>query len=53
MSDNIRLAKVKDSTDIKGLSLALQAYNHRKVYIEWANTNFGGYTRANAKVFSD
>lgn len=53
LSDNIKLAKVKDSTDVKGLSLALQAYNYGKGYIEWANTNFGGYTRANAKVFSD
>ena len=53
LSDNIKLAKVKDPTDIKRLSLALQAYNYGKGYIEWANTNFGGYTRANAKVFSD
>ncbi len=53
LSDNIKLANVKDPTDIKRLSLALQAYNYGKGYIEWANTNFGGYTRANAKVFSD
>ena len=53
LSENIKLAKVKDPTDIKRLSLALQAYNYGKGYIEWANTNFGGYTRANAKVFSD
>lgn len=53
LSDNIKLAEVKDPSDIKRLSLALQAYNYGKGYIEWANTNFGGYTRANAKVFSD
>lgn len=53
LSDTIKLAKVKDPSDIKQLSLALQAYNFGKGYIEWANTNFGGYTRANAKVFSD
>lgn len=53
LSDVIQLAKVKDSTDIKHLSLALQAYNFGKGYINWANTNFGGYTRANAKVYSD
>lgn len=53
LADNIKLAKVKAPTDIKHLSLALQAYNYGKGYIEWANTNFGGYTRANAKVYSD
>lgn len=53
LAENIKLAEVKDPTDIRRLSLALQAYNYGKGYIEWANTNFGGYTRANAKVFSD
>lgn len=53
LSDTIKLAKVKDPSDIKHLSLALQAYNFGKGYIDWANTNFGGYTRANAKVYSD
>lgn len=53
LSVTIKLAKVKDPSDIKHLSLALQAYNYGKGYIEWANRNFGGYTRANAKVFSD
>lgn len=53
LSDNIKLAKVKDPSDIKHLSLALQAYNFGKGYIDWANINFGGYTRANAKVYSD
>lgn len=53
LSDTIKLAKVKDPSDIKHLSLALQAYNFGKGYIDWANINFGGYTRANAKVYSD
>ena len=53
LAENIKLAEVKDPTDIKHLSLALQAYNYGKGYIQWANINFGGYTRANAKVFSD
>lgn len=53
LSDTIKLAKVKDPSDIKHLSLALQAYNFGKGYIDWANMNFGGYTRANAKVYSD
>lgn len=53
LSDTIKAADVKDPTDIQQLSLALQAYNYGKGYIEWAKTNFGGYTRANAKVYSD
>lgn len=53
LAENIKLAEVKDPTDIRRLSLALQGYNFGKGYIQWANTNFGGYTRANAKVFSD
>lgn len=53
LSDTIRLAKVKNPSDINHLSLALQAYNFGKGYIDWVNVNFGGYTRANAKVYSD
>ena len=53
LSDTIKAADVKNPTDIQQLSLALQAYNYGKGYIEWAKTNFGGYTRANAKVYSD
>ena len=39
--------------DIDHISLALQGYNYGGGYISWAVTNFGGYTKANAKVFSD
>lgn len=53
LAEVFKLAEVKDPTDIKHLSLALQGYNFGKGYIQWAITNFGGYTRANAKVFSD
>lgn len=53
LSDTIRLAKVKNPSDINHLSLALQAYNFGKGYIDWVNVNFGSYTRANAKVYSD
>ena len=46
-------AKVASSGDTEHISLALQGYNYGNGYISWANEHFGGYTRANAKVFSD
>lgn len=39
--------------DISHISLALQGYNFGNGYIDWAVEHFGGYTRANAKIFSD
>ncbi|WP_416325885.1 lysozyme family protein [[Eubacterium] hominis] len=53
LADCMQKSKVKNTTDIKHISLALQAYNFGQAYIEWAVTNFDGYTRANAKVYSD
>ena len=53
LSDCFKSAQVKDMTDIDHISLALQGYNYGGGYISWAVTNFGGYTKANAKVFSD
>lgn len=53
LSDCFKSAQVKDVTDIDHISLALQGYNYGGGYISWAVTNFGGYTKANAKVFSD
>ena len=44
---------VKDTADMKNISLALQGYNYGNGYISWALKYFGGYTKANAKVFSD
>lgn len=52
LSDCLKKANVKDRYDIKNISLALQGYNFGNGYIRWALDNFGGYTRANAKVFS-
>ena len=46
-------AKVASSGDTEHISLALQGYNYGNGYISWAYEHFGGYTRANAKVFSD
>ena len=53
LSDCFKSAEVEDPFDIDHISLALQGYNYGGGYITWAVTNFGGYTKANAKVFSD
>lgn len=52
-SDCLTRAKVESPADTEKLYLALQGYNYGSGYIEWAVTNFGGYTKANAKLFSD
>ncbi len=49
----LKKANVKDVNDEKGIALSLQGYNYGNGYIEWALNNFQGYTKANAKVFSD
>ena len=53
LAECLKRASVKDSSDMKNISLALQGYNYGNGYIQWAIDHFGGYTRANAKVFSD
>lgn len=53
LAECLKRAKVNDSSDMKNISLALQGYNYGNGYIQWAIDHFGGYTRANAKVFSD
>lgn len=52
-SDCITSANVNGIADTKNISLALQGYNFGKGYITWAIEHFDGYTRANAKVYSD
>lgn len=52
-ADCIKQAKVKDPFETEGIYLALQGYNYGNGYISWAITNFGGYSKANAKVFSN
>ena len=52
-ADCISRSNVADVNDDAGISLSLQGYNYGNGYIEWALTNFNGYTAANAKVFSD
>lgn len=53
LSDCFKLAEVNGPYDMEHLSLALQGYNYGKGYVSWAVDHFGGYTRANAKVYSD
>ena len=53
LSDCFKQAGVKDIFDNDHISLALQGYNYGNGYIQWAITNFGVYSKANAKVFSD
>lgn len=48
----LRQAKCTDPFDTDTLSLAFQGYNYGNGYINWAITNFGGYTQANALMFS-
>lgn len=53
LSDCLKKGEAKDPSDIDRISLSLQGYNFGNGYIDWAITNFNGYSRANAKVFSD
>jgi len=53
LAECLKKANVKDLSDMENISLALQGYNFGNGYIQWAIDHFGGYTRANAKVFSD
>lgn len=53
LAECLKKANVKDPLDTENISLALQGYNFSNGYIQWAIEHFGGYTRANAKVFSD
>ena len=53
LSDCFKEAQVKDTFDNEHIFLALQGYNYGNGYINWAVTNFGGYSKANTKLFSD
>jgi len=53
LSNCLKKANVESVSDIENISLALQGYNYGNGYIQWAIDHFGGYTKANAKVFSD
>ncbi|WP_455684706.1 lysozyme family protein [Thomasclavelia sp.] len=53
LADCIKKSKVTGPSDMNNISLALQGYNFGDAYINWAVEHFGGYSRANAIVFSD
>ena len=53
LSSCFKEAKVKNPSDTEHIYLALQGYNYGNGYINWAITNFGGYSKANAKVFAN
>lgn len=46
-------AGTESPVDLPHIKLALQGYNYGNGYIEWAVSNYGGYTLANAAEFSD
>lgn len=46
-------AGVENPVDMEHIKLALQGYNYGNGYISWAQSNYGGYTAANAAEFSD
>lgn len=45
-------AEVENPIDMEHIKLALQGYNFGNGYISWAETNYGGYSYANAVEFS-
>lgn len=49
----LRQAGCASPNDITRISLAMQGYNFGNGYIDWAITNYGGYTQANAQEFSN
>lgn len=52
-ADCLNRANVKDKSDTEHLYLAIQGYNYGNGYIEWTISNFGGYSKYNAQLFSD
>lgn len=53
LADCFKRANVSGIDDTEHIYLALQGYNYGNGYIEWAINNFGGYSKANAKLFSN
>lgn len=49
----LKAAKVESPIDMERIKLALQGYNYGNNYISWADTNYKGYSAANAIEFSD
>ena len=53
IKDCLQSAGVENPVDMEHIKLALQGYNFGNGYISWAESNYGGYTAANAVEFSD
>jgi hypothetical protein len=53
LKDCLQSAGVENPVDMEHIRLALQGYNFGNGYILWAQSNYGGYTAANAAEFSD
>lgn len=53
LADCLEQADVNEPSDTKQIYLSIQAYDYGLEYIEWAVNNFGGYSKANAKVYLD
>lgn len=51
-ADCVREAGCTSLQDLDRLKLSLQGYNYGNGYISWALTNYGGYSEANALLFS-
>ena len=52
-ADCLKQADCTSPTDMARLNLALQGYNYGNGYIGWAKKNYGGYSQANAREFSN
>ncbi len=52
-SDCLLKANVTDTSDTEHIYLALQGYNYGSGYIDWAISNFNGYSKYNAQLYSD
>lgn len=48
----LKAAGAESPIDMDNIKTAMQGYNYGNSYIEWAKSNYGGYTYANAVEFS-
>lgn len=53
LADCLDNANVESPADTENLYLAIQSYNFGLDYIDWALSNFGGYSKTNAQVYLD
>lgn len=53
LADCLSLANVTSPEDKGNLNRAIQGYDYHKEYIQWALEHFGGYSKANVKVYAD